>query len=88
MLTLIVLLSPLTATDTSYMVFAVFGWFLCGVVSFVLLGAYRGQVNRLMAEQPYIESSTQTLTSRGTLVLGVVGVLLGACEIALWVSKL
>lgn len=87
LLALILAVSPVTATDSSYPWLAGGAWLLCGVVAFILLGLYTIQDNKLRAERPYMSNPTQQILYRVTVGVGVVGVVVSAIEIALWFSK-
>lgn len=76
-----------SATDGIYHVLAVLGWIFAGIVTFIVLGLYTGQDTKRRAESFYVTDDRQTLRYRITAGVAVVGVLVTAVEIALWLSK-
>lgn len=79
---------PATATSTAFAALAIIGWVLCGVVTLVMVGVYTIQDNKIRASTFYVADTTQTTLRGVALGLGLLGVVLTAIEIALWVSKL
>lgn len=79
---------PFAATSSTYATVAVVGWLLCGVVALVLLGLYTIQDNKVRASSFYVSSPAHSAVRGVTLGLAVLGVILTAVEIALFVSKL
>ncbi|WP_018021315.1 hypothetical protein [Corynebacterium doosanense] len=85
---LIAQFSSLTATSTTYATLAGIGWLLCGVFALVLLGIYSIQDNKIRAGSFYVSNPAHSAVRGITLGLAMLGVVLAAVEIALFVSKL
>lgn len=81
--------APLTGspTDGSFHILAIAGWVLAGLATVILLGLHSGEDNRRRAENLYIGTPRQTTVFRTAGITAVIGVLITAVEIALWISK-
>lgn len=76
-----------SATDSIYRILAISGWALSGLVTFVLLGIYTAKDTQRRAESFYVEDGGQTTLYRVAGGIAIVGVVITAIEIALWISK-
>lgn len=76
-----------SATDGIYHTLAIIGWAFAGIVTFIALGLYTGQDTKRRAESFYVADGSQAVRYRVTAGVAVVGVLVTAVEIALWISK-
>lgn len=76
------------AQSSTFLGFAVAGWFMAGIISVVLSGIYQLTDAQRQALSPYIPSTAHLNIQRGTIILAVIAVLVAACEIALYFAKL
>ncbi|MDN5583180.1 MAG: hypothetical protein ACTH2Y_04160 [Corynebacterium sp.] len=74
-------------TDFVFRVFALAGWALAGIVTFILLGVHTAKDTRRRAENFYVETSSQAVLYKVAIGVACVGVIATAIEIALWISK-
>ncbi|MDO5033088.1 hypothetical protein [Corynebacterium sp.] len=85
----LLIIAPLAAEPTqgTYFGFAIGGWVLAGIVSFILLGLYTLKNTQRQAETFYIEDTTQTMLYRVIMGGSFLLVIAAAVEIAFYVGK-
>lgn len=73
-------------TDSLRPVTAGIGWFLAGILTFILLGAHVTEDTKRQAAGPYIGKMGQVYLYRGSVALGLIGVVLTAVALAQWIG--
>lgn len=76
-----------SATDRIFLILAATGWVLAGIVTFFVLGVYMRKDTERRAESFYVADPAQSRIRQMALATALVGVLVTAVEIALWISK-
>lgn len=73
-------------SDSLRPVTAGIGWFLAGILSFVLLGVHVTEDTKRQAAGPYIGTIGQVYLYRASVAIGLLGVILTAVALAQWIG--
>lgn len=73
-------------SDSLRPVVAGIGWFLAGILSFVLLGIHVTEDTKRQAAGPYIGTIGQVYLYRASVAIGLLGVILTAVALAQWIG--